>query len=754
MATGSRVLPWRRQQSATAHELAPLLAAYKRRHPKGSVSAINRAYDTSREAHRYQTRATGESYITHPVAVASVIADIGLDEASIVAALLHDVVEDTALTLADISQAFGDEVAGIVDGVTKLDRLQFDSLEAQQAATMRKMFVAMARDLRVLIIKLADRLHNMRTLASSTPEKQQRVAQETLDIYAPLAHRLGMQEIKQQLEDLSFAALYPKRYAEVEHLVSTRAPERNVYLARVLGQVGKMLEGVKIKAELTSRGKHLWSIYEKMVQKGREFDDIFDLMAVRIVVESVRDCYAALGVIHGHWKPVVGRFKDYIAMPKFNLYQSLHTTVIGPDGKTIEVQIRTRDMHQRAEWGVASHWAYKDTPSAQEAEWLNRIIDWQGEVSDPHQFLEGLKTDLEQDELFVFTPKGRVVSLPLRSTPVDFAYAVHTEVGHSCVGARVNGRLVALDYQLASGDTCEVLTSKAEGTGPSRGWLEFVASTKAKNKIKQWWTREHLEDMVDEGHDEFVEELRRAGLSLRRVEASPELAKEISSLGYADLNGLLAAIGQKKVVARPLVGRLVEALRSPDAADEVPVMPTMRARSNPTRAKNSVFVEGLDDVLVRLSKCCTPVPGDEIMGFITRGRGVTVHRVDCANAIALTSDQGQRVIDVEWAGVDSADTFVAAVEVVALDRTRLLRDVANALSDQRVNIVSCTTHTGSDRVARMRFEFEFSDPGHMQSMLTAIKNIDGVYDAYRLMPGKPDAAAAADDIASTHPSAN
>ncbi|MGA1143395.1 MAG: RelA/SpoT family protein, partial [Ilumatobacteraceae bacterium] len=469
MATGSRVLPWRRQQSTTAHELAPLLAIYKRRHPKGAITNINRAYDTSREAHRHQTRTTGEAYITHPVAVASVVADIGLDEASIIAALLHDAVEDTELTLADITQAFGDEVAAIVDGVTKLDRLQFDSQEAQQAATMRKMLVAMARDLRVLIIKLADRLHNMRTLASSAPDKQRRVAQETLDIYAPLAHRLGMQEIKQQLEDLSFAALYPKRYAEVEHLVSTRAPERNIYLARVLGQVEKMLGSVKIKAELTSRGKHLWSIYEKMVQKGREFDDIFDLMAIRIVVDDVRDCYAALGVIHGHWKPVVGRFKDYIAMPKFNLYQSLHTTVIGPDGKTIEVQIRSRDMHQRAEWGVASHWAYKDAATPQEVEWLNRIIDWQGEVSDPRQFLEGLKTDLEQDELFVFTPKGRVVSLPLNSTPVDFAYAVHTEIGHSCVGARVNGRLVALDYRLSSGDTCEVLTSKAEGTGPSQG---------------------------------------------------------------------------------------------------------------------------------------------------------------------------------------------------------------------------------------------------------------------------------------------
>ena len=664
MASGSRVLPWRRHQAATSHELAPLLAAYKRRHPKGSVSPINRAYDMSREAHRHQTRTTGESYITHPVAVASVVADIGLDEASIIAALLHDAVEDTELTLAEISEIFGDEVASIVDGVTKLDRLQFDSQEAQQAATMRKMLVAMARDLRVLIIKLADRLHNMRTLASSSPDKQQRVAQETLDIYAPLAHRLGMQEIKQQLEDLSFAALFPKRYAEVEHLVSTRAPERNVYLARVLGQVDKMLVGVKIKAELTSRGKHLWSIYEKMVQKGREFDDIFDLMAIRIVVDDVRDCYGALGVIHGHWKPVVGRFKDYIAMPKFNLYQSLHTTVIGPDGKTIEVQIRSRDMHQRAEWGVASHWAYKDAATPQEVEWLNRIIDWQGEVSDPRQFLEGLKTDLEQDELFVFTPKGRVVSLPLQSTPVDFAYAVHTEVGHSCVGARVNGRLVALSYQLASGDTCEILTSKAQGTGPSQDWMEFVASTKAKNKIKQWWTREQLEDMVDEGHDEFVEELRRVGLSMRRMEGSPELAAEVAALGYGDLNGLLAAVGQKKVPARALVARLVEALRAPDSSGELAAMPAMRTRSSAARTKNSVYVEGLDDILVRLSKCCTPVPGDDIMGFITRGRGVTVHRVDCANALSLMSEQSARIIDVEWAGLSADDTFVAAVEVV------------------------------------------------------------------------------------------
>ena len=409
---------------------------------------------------------SGELYISHPIAVARIVADIGLDEMSLVAALLHDAVEDTEITLSDVETQFGAEVAGLVDGLTKLERLQFDSREAQQAATMRKMLVAMAKDMRVLIIKLADRMHNMRTIASAPVDKQRRVAQETLDIYAPLAHRLGMQELKQQLEDLSFAALFPKRYAELDYLVSIRAPERDVYLAKALGQVNTWLTAVNIDAELTARGKHLWSLYEKMVQKGRDFDEIFDLMAIRIVVDSVKDCYSALGAIHGNWKPVVGRFKDYIAMPKFNLYQSLHTTVIGPGGKPIEVQIRSRDMHQRAEWGVASHWSYKDGVPTADVDWLNRIIDWQDEVSDPRQFLESLKTDLEQDELFVFTPKGRVIALPLNATPVDFAYGVHTEVGHTCIGARVNGRLVALDSRLNSGDTCEVLTSTSEDAGP------------------------------------------------------------------------------------------------------------------------------------------------------------------------------------------------------------------------------------------------------------------------------------------------
>ncbi len=670
-----------------------------------------------------------------------------LDEISIVAALLHDAVEDTEITLDDVESNFGVEVATIVDGVTKLERLQFDSKEAQQAATMRKMLVAMARDLRVLMIKLADRLHNMRTIAAVPHEKQQRVAQETLDIYAPLAHRLGMQEVKQQLEDLAFAALYPKRYAELDQLVATRAPERNVYLAKTIGQVQQWLAEVKIDADLTARGKHLWSIYEKMVQKGRDFDEIHDLMAIRIVVDSEKDCYAVLGAIHGHWKPIVGRFKDYIAMPKFNLYQSLHTTVVGPGGKPIEVQIRTREMHRQAEWGVASHWAYKDSNTQGDIDWLNRIIDWQGEVSDPSQFLENLKTDLEQDELFVFTPKGRVITLPVFSTPVDFAYAVHTEVGHSCMGARVNGRLVPLEYKLTSGDTCEVLVSQGEINEPSQDWLEFVVSPKARSKIKQWLSRERLEDLVENGKDELIERLRQKGLPAQKVLTSQVLSDEVALLNFEDDDAFFAAIGDQRIDAVAIVERMSKRMRDGVQPDQLS-MSAVGSNSTASSQRNGVHVEGMPDVMVRLSRCCTPVPGDEIMGFITKGRGVTVHRADCANAASLFTQDSARPVEVEWSSDNSDAVFVAAVEVVALDRSRLLRDVANALSDEHVNIVACTTHTGADRVAKMRFEFEFADPSHLQSVLRTIKRIDGVYDANRVMPGNQHDSELADETAS------
>ncbi|PHX72314.1 MAG: GTP pyrophosphokinase [Acidimicrobium sp.] len=735
MGTADRVLPWRRQQNAPIEELAPLLTAFRSRHPKASVSLVNRAYEVARVAHTNQMRSSGEAYINHPIAVARIVADIGLDEVSLAAALLHDAVEDTEITLEDVQRNFGDEVAMLVDGVTKLERLQFDSREAQQAATMRKMLVAMAKDMRVLVIKLADRLHNMRTLAGVPLEKQQRTAQETLDIYAPLAHRMGMQEVKQQLEDLSFAALYPKRFAELDHLVSTRTPERDLYLAKAIAEVSARLSEVKIEAQVTGRGKHLWSIYEKMVQKDRDFDDIFDLVAIRIVVDSVRDCYGALGCLHGKWRPVVGRFKDYIAMPKFNLYQSLHTTVIGPGGRALEVQIRTQEMHERAERGVAAHFAYKEGSDSNDSDWLNRIIDWQSEISDPDEFMADLKNDLEQEEVFVFTPKGRVITLPINSTPVDFAYTVHTEVGHSCVGARVNGRLVSLDSTLVSGDSCEIFTSNVEGAGPSRDWLGFVQSPRAKSKIKNWFTRERREDMVETGRDDLTAELRREGLPVQRIWTSDAFLQELEALNMTDIDTLFAAIGEHHVSARGFAQRIGRAMRR-EGSDEQLAMPMrMDLITTEKRSATGIHVEGLEDVLVRLSRCCTPVPGDEIAGFITKGRGVSIHRSDCANAGSLVEGEPTRMIEVEWARTSPGTMFNVGVEVVALDRSKLLRDVANALSEQHVNIVACSTHTGSDRVAKMRFEFELGDPNHLDAVLRVIKSIDSVYDAYRIVPG-------------------
>ena len=738
MGTVQRVLPWRRHTPAPAEELAPVLSVYRQRHPRAPVAMVTRAYEVAAQAHGTQRRSSGEAYINHPISVARIVAEIGLDEICLAAALLHDAVEDTEMTVADVEAGFGSEVATIVDGVTKLERIHFDSKEAQQAATMRKMLVAMARDIRVLIIKLADRLHNMRTIGGVPSEKQYRIAQETLDIYAPLAHRLGMQEIKQQLEDLAFSALYPKRYAELDHLVSTRSPEREVYLARVVAEVRQRLGDLSVNAEITGRGKHLWSIYEKMVVKGREFDEIFDLVAIRVIVDSVKDCYAALGCIHGQWRPVVGRFKDYIAMPKFNLYQSLHTTVIGPNGKAVEVQIRTREMHQRAEWGVAAHWAYKDGVSAQDIDWLNRILDWQADSADPAQFMDNLKTDLEQDEVFVFTPKGKVIELPIGSTPVDFAYAIHTEIGHTCIGAKVNGQLVPLNYQLRSGDSCEVFTSKVESAAPTRDWLQFVASPRARNKIRQWFSRERRDDMFEAGREELTKELRRERLPAARILTSDHLAREAAAANYLDTEALLVAIGEHRISGRSIAQRIARAYRAGEDDDEQLPASVQHPRSSRalTGKRNvGIHVEGLDDVLVRLSKCCTPVPGDMIIGFVTRGRGVSVHRADCANAVSLAVGQTARLIDVEWDDESTDAIFRASVEVVALDRSKLLRDVANAMSDHHVNIVACSTHTGNDRIAKMRFEFEMADPSHLEAVMRTIKTIDAVYDAYRVVPG-------------------
>ena len=737
MATVDRVLPWRRNhETVTSGELIPLLASYRSHHPKARVDVINRAYHMAAEAHRSQTRSSGESYINHPLAVAQIVADIGLDEISVAAALLHDAVEDTEIKLADVEDQFGKEVAWIVDGVTKLERIRFDSREAQQAATMRKMLVAMAKDLRVLLIKLADRLHNMRTLGGMAPDKQRRIAQETLDIYAPLAHRLGIQEIKQQLEDLSFAALHPKRYAELDHLVATRSPEREIFLAQAVSDIAARLKELGVEAEVTGRGKHLWSIYEKMVLKDREFDEIFDIVAVRVIVDSIKDCYAALGSIHGRWRPVVGRFKDYIAVPKFNLYQSLHTTVIGPSGRAIEVQIRTREMHQRAEWGVAAHWAYKGDGHVTDIDWLNRIIDWQEEVNDPAQFMQNLKTDLEQEEVFVFTPKGKIVTLPVGSTPVDFAYSVHTEVGHACIGSKVNGRLVSLDHRLASGDTCEIFTSKVETAGPSQDWLGFVASHRAQNKIRQWFSRERRVDMIEAGRDDLANEFRREGLPMQKIWHSEQLTEVITELSYTDLDTFLAAIGEHHVSARSVAQKISRAFRDGGDREQLPsTIFSQRGRQKSGDDTIGVHVEGLDDLMVRLANCCTPLPGDEIIGFVTRGRGVSVHRHDCANAASLAQEQAMRLIEVEWDGDRRDRLFKAGIEVVALDRSRLLLDIANALGDQGVNILSCETITGDDRVARLRFQIEMSNPAQLAAVMNNVKRVDAVFDVHRMVPG-------------------
>jgi len=739
MATVDRVLPWRRSTAPPAVEVAPLVASFRSWHPKSATDRITRAYEVSARAHAGQVRKSGDAYISHPLAVALIVAGLGLDDITVAAALLHDAVEDTGVTLADVEHDFGKEVAALVDGVTKLERLEFDSKEQQQAATMRKMVVAMARDLRVVIIKLADRLHNMRTLAAMPEWKQQRIARETIDIYSPIAHRLGMQDLKQQLEDLAFATMHPKRYAEIDHMVSQRAPERDLYIFQVLDDVRERLKELRIEADVTGRPKHLWSIYEKMVLRGRGFDEIFDLVGIRVRVESVKDCYAALGSIHATWKPVQGRFKDYIAQPKFNLYQSLHTTVIGPQGKPVEVQIRTREMHQRAEYGVAAHWSYKDSDpngSGDDMVWLNRIVDWQAEISDPEQFYAVLKVDLVQDEVYVFTPKGRVITLARGANPIDFAYAIHTEVGHACVGAKINGRLVPLDTKLASGDTCEITISKSEGAGPKQDWLQLVATPRATNKIRQWFSRERRDDARETGRDELVKAMRRDGLPVQKL--PPKLLSEVAtSLNYADLDALQTAIGEHHVSPQSVAARVTRFLHSgdPDQEEQLPATALAPRRTRTSRPSTGIHVEGLDDVMVRLSRCCTPVPGDEIMGFVTRGRGVSVHRADCANAASLTVEEGDRLIDVEWEE-QAGGVFLASVEVKGLDRPRLLGDVSSAVADHNVNILACTSRAGNDRITKMRFDFEVGDPSQLGAVVRSIKAIDSVYDAYRIVPGK------------------
>jgi GTP diphosphokinase / guanosine-3',5'-bis(diphosphate) 3'-diphosphatase len=733
-AVMKRVRPARQ----TPEALGPLIREVRNRRPKADVRTVERAYEMAEAAHAGQVRKSGDAFITHPLGVAGILAVLGLDDRAIAAALLHDAVEDTELSLRDVEEALGFEVAALIDGVTKLDRIRFRSPEQSRAENLRKMIIATATDVRVLLIKIADRLHNMRTLAPLRPEKRKIIARETLEIYAPLAHRLGMYAIKWELEDLAFATLHPKRFEEIEALVQQRQPERERLVEEVSELITSKLREVKIRAEVSGRPKHLYSIYEKIVLRGKQFDEIFDLVGIRIVVDSVRDCYAALGALHTLFTPVPGRFKDYIAMPKFNMYQSLHTTVMGPAGRPMEIQLRTKEMHKAAEFGIAAHWLYKEQKrgkvSEAEIAWLQRMMDWQRESADPKEFLESLKIDLYSDEIFVFTPKGDVIDLPRNATPLDFAYSIHTEVGHKTVGARVNGRLVSLNFELSSGDTIEIITSKGAAS-PSRDWLQMVQTPRARNKIRQWFARERREDALAQGRDALMQALRRQGLPVDRISKSDLLDRVADELHYPDLDGMHVAVGEGRLSAQSVTTRVIRLFEPEEEAEEPEeILQEVRRRRRPSKPRGKgVIVEGFDDLLVRLARCCTPVPGDKITGFLTRGRGVSVHRADCPNAKALASSDEGRMIEVWWDNRQQG-TFTAAIQIDALDRTKLLRDVTTAISDVGVNILTSSTRAGRDGIAVLTFTFELADPGHLEHVIQSVRQIDSVFDAYRVVP--------------------
>ncbi|MGJ9423500.1 RelA/SpoT family protein [Aeromicrobium sp. CF3.5] len=729
--------------------LDPLLTIHRANHPKADVAAIRKAYDIADRMHEGQARKSGDPYITHPLAVTTILAELGMTGPTLCAALLHDTVEDTPYTLDELRQDFGDEVVRLVDGVTKLDKVKYG--DTAQSETIRKMVVAMSRDIRVLVIKLADRLHNMRTLRYLRQDKQERIARETIEIFAPLAHRLGMNTIKWELEDLAFATLHPKVYDEIVRLVADRAPSREQFLERVVSDVESDLRHAKLKATVSGRPKHYFSIYQKMLVGGREFTDIFDLVGVRILVDSLADCYAVLGVLHARWNPIPGRFKDYISVPKFNMYQSLHTSVIGPQGKPVELQIRTRSMHRRAEYGVAAHWKYKEdhasgsdakkagkelkAPDPTDMAWLRELMDWQSETTDSVDFLDSLRFEMNSQGVYAYTPRGDLIQLPENSTPVDFAYAVHTEVGHACIGARVNGRLVSLESRLVTGDVVEIFTSKAVDAGPSRGWLDFVASPRARNKIRQWYTKERREEAIELGKDLIARQMRKEGLPLHRLFKHDTLSTVAKELQLADVSALYAAVGENNVGPQNVVERVIDLAGGREGAQEdlaeAVAMPSNRTRRERHVSDAGVLVDGLDgDVLVKLARCCTPVPGDSIEGFVTRTAGVSVHRVDCINLAALRS-QPERLVGVRWTPTGTS-VFLVAIQVEGLDRPRLLSDITRILSDQHVNILSATLATGRDRVAKTKFTFEMADSKHLGHVLSAVRTVEGVFDVYRL----------------------
>jgi GTP diphosphokinase / guanosine-3',5'-bis(diphosphate) 3'-diphosphatase len=701
--------------------------------------------------HADQRRKSGEDFIAHPVGVAKICAGMRLDTETLCAALLHDTVEDTTASLEEVSAAFGDEIAGLVDGVTKLTGLTFQSRDEAQAENYRKMVVAMSSDIRVILIKLADRLHNMRTIAAMPKQKQIEKSRETLDIYAPIAHRLGIHAIKWELEDLAFQTLHPRKYNEIKGLVAQQRGERERYVNEAGGIVAKELAELGIHAEISGRAKHFYSIYSKMTKKGREFNEIYDLTAMRVIVDSVNDTYGAVGVIHSLWKPLPGRFKDFIAMPKFNMYQSLHTTVIGPEGRPLEIQIRTREMHDLAEYGIAAHWMYKADPSRRaeashvlrdpdgKLKWLRSLLDWQQDFSgDPREFMETLKVDLFEDEVFVFTPKGEVKSLAAGATPLDFAYEIHTDVGHRCVGAKVNGKIVPLSYQLRSGDIVEVLTSKRE-RGPSRDWLALVKTTRARNKIKAWFKAESRRDSEHAGRELLQEQLKKAGLPAQKLVGSPLLADVIREMGFRKADDFYIALGGAKVSAKVVVNKVMQRLKQgetavdePTAADDL--LQTNRRRSRPTTssARYGISVEGIDEVMLRLAKCCRPVPGDPIVGYISLGRGITIHREDCPNVAVLKKDP-DRFTQVGWDG-DADTAFRVEIEVDGWDRHRLLEDMSRTFAEAGINILDARC-TVNHPMVKNRFVVEVADTKTLDQAINRLRNIDAVFDAYRVTPG-------------------
>jgi GTP pyrophosphokinase len=717
-------------------ELLEEVAAYN---PDVDRDLLERAFAFASDAHEGQQRRSGEDFILHPLGVAKILAELGRDDATLAAALIHDVVEDTPATIEEVRADFGEEVATLVEGVTKLTRIQFQSREQAQAENYRKMVMAMAEDYRVILIKLADRLHNMRTIEYLGKQKQLQKARETLEVYAPLAHRLGIHTIKWELEDLAFQTLHPRKYSEIESMVNQRRADREKFVQNAGKVLKKELDKVDIPAEISARAKHFYSIYEKMAKRGKEFNEIYDLTAMRVLVEregkeGERDCYGALGVIHSLWKPMPGRFKDYIAMPKFNLYRSLHTTVIGPEGKPLEIQLRTSDMHKTAEYGIAAHWLYKrgkaKKDGAEQLAWMKQLADWQKEEPNPEEVRRTFP-ELGSDEVYVFTPKGEVKNLPAGSTPIDFAYAVHTDVGHRTVGAKVNGRIVPLHYRLASGDFVEILTSKQATRGPSRDWLSLAASSRARNKIRQWFTRESREETEQRGRESLEQALKQHNLPYKKLAGSQLLAQVIREMGFKKAEDFYLALGSGKLQVSQVANKVLQRLKTEEAIVEEPVPAKPKAREAVSSENFGIVVPGVEDVLVRLAKCCTPVPGDEIAGYISLGKGITIHRKDCPNVKSLMRNP-ERFTDVAWDG-GASQSFRVHIAVVSWDRPRLLEDVARTFAEHGANIVEYGGHV-QDQMAKNWYVAEVGDIKALRGLLNALRNVDAVFDAFRVTP--------------------